>query len=71
MTKFLNDTNGNSILDVNDFYFILPDKENNFNWVINLEDHPNSFLLNGSHHRNINNQRGDEDASMVVIQPNF
>ncbi|RLD61796.1 MAG: hypothetical protein DRJ05_01800 [Bacteroidetes bacterium] len=71
MTELLNSTNGNSILDANDLYFIIPDMENNFNWVINLEDHPNSFLLNGSHHRNIDTNRSDKDASMVVIQPNF
>lgn len=71
MTEFLNSANDNSILDCNDFYFILPDKENNFNWVINLDDHPNSFLLNGTHHRNIDTIRGEDDASMVIIQPNF
>jgi hypothetical protein len=71
MTEFLNTANEISTLDCNDFYFVLPDKENNFNWVINLEDHPNSFLLNGSHHRNIETIKSEKDASMVIIQPNF
>ena len=71
MTEFLNSANDISTLDCNDFYFVLPDKENNFNWVINLDDHPNSFLLNGRHHRNIETIKSEEDASMVIIQPNF
>lgn len=71
MTEFFDNATEISTLDCNDFYFVLPDKENNFNWVINLEDHPNSFLLNGSHHRNIETIKSEKDASMVIIQPNF
>ena len=51
------------------FYCVVKDQEQNFSWVINLEDHPNSFILDPSY-QNLNSpQLKKEQESMVVIQP--
>ena len=33
---------------LNNFYFVAKDEESDFYWVINLEDHPSSFILDKS-----------------------
>jgi hypothetical protein len=55
----------------NDCYCIVKNKENGFYWVINLNDHPNSFLLDHSFQNMITPGAVNEQESMVVIQPNF
>ncbi len=54
-----------------DCYFIVKNKENGFYWVINLNDHPNSFLLDHSFQNMISREKISDQESMVVIQPNF
>lgn len=57
--------------EMNDHYFIVKNKENGFYWVINLNDHPNSFLLDHSFQNMISTGAMSEEESMVVIQPNL
>ena len=57
--------------EMNDCYFIVKNKENGFYWVINLNDHPNSFLLDHSFQNMITPNAFAEEESMVVIQPNL
>lgn len=52
-----------------DVYCIIKDKKDGFYWVINLEDHPNSFLLDHSYHNFFPPQFKEDHESMVVIQP--
>lgn len=51
------------------FYCVVKDQEQDFYWAINLEDHPNSFLLDPTY-QNLNSPKLKRDQeSMVVIQP--
>jgi len=52
-----------------DLYCIIKNKKDGFYWVINLEDHPNSFLLDHSYHNFLPPQFKEDHESMVVIQP--
>jgi len=52
-----------------DFYCVVKDQEQDFYWVVNLEDHPNSFLLDPTY-QNLNSPDLKKDQeSMVIIQP--
>jgi len=52
-----------------DFFFVVKDTEEDFYWVLNLEDHPKSFLLDRSYQHFLSkNKKGDQD-SMIIIQP--
>lgn len=66
-----NDINTEFFEQFNDCYCIVKNKENGFYWVINLNDHPNSFLLDHSFQHMITQDAMNEQESMVVIQPNF
>ena len=57
--------------EMNDHYFLVKNKEHGFYWVINLNDHPNSFLLDHSFQNMVTPGAMAEEESMVVIQPNF
>jgi hypothetical protein len=61
-----NDDRGFQLKDV---YCIIKNKEDGFYWVLNLEDHPNSFLLDRSYHQFIPPQHKMDQETMVVIQP--
>ena len=52
-----------------DYYCVVKDKNEDFYWVINLEDHPNSFLLDKSYQQYLSNGRTQGQDSFVVIQP--
>jgi hypothetical protein len=56
-------------IQVRDVYCIIKNKEDGFYWVLNLEDHPNSFLLDHSYHNFLPPQFKEDQESMVVIQP--
>jgi hypothetical protein len=64
---------GNRIVDIDpkikDLYCIIKNKNDGFYWVLNLEDHPNSFLLDRSYHNFLPPQFKEDHESMVVIQP--
>ena len=51
-----------------DSYCILKNKKDGFYWVINLEDHPSSFLLDKSY-QNFSSKYKDNNQSMVIFQP--
>ncbi|GAB4326542.1 MAG: hypothetical protein Kow00127_19360 [Bacteroidales bacterium] len=53
-----------------DFYFVLQNQDEGIFWVIDLYDHPNSFLLSGDYHHVIPRGKDDDPESMVIIQPN-
>ncbi|MCF8379555.1 MAG: hypothetical protein K9H49_08270 [Bacteroidales bacterium] len=52
-----------------DPHCVIQDKEQNFFWVINLEDHPNSFLLGQNYQHLFNTERNKDHESMMIIQP--
>lgn len=56
---------------VKDVYCIIKNKEDGFYWVLNLEDHPNSFLLDRSYQNFLRPQFKEDQESMVVIQPSI
>ncbi len=56
-------------IDGNDIYCVIKNKEDNFCWYINLDDHPNSFLMKQSF-QNFNPMNfQDEKESIVIIRP--
>ncbi len=69
MENFLDNTNREIESSMNDVYCIVKNKENNFYWILNLEDHPNSFLLDKSFQQYLPTENYKAYDSMVVIQP--
>ncbi|MCB0805097.1 MAG: hypothetical protein KDC05_04810 [Bacteroidales bacterium] len=63
-----NTTHNNSDYRNPDFFFVIKDNEHDFYWVLNLEDHPSSFLLDQTYQRFTNELKKDQD-SMIIIQP--
>lgn len=55
--------------NIPDFYCVLKDNDHDFYWVINLEDHPNSFLLDKGYQQLNSQGIEDNQQSMVIIQP--
>lgn len=68
VTKSSNENDGMGF-QLKDVYCIIKNKEDGFYWVLNLEDHPNSFLLDRSYHQFIPPQHKMDQETMVVIQP--
>jgi hypothetical protein len=58
-------------VQIKDLYCIVKSKEDGFYWVLNLDDHPNSFILDRSYHNFIPPQFKKDHESMVVIQPSI
>lgn len=56
-------------VQVKDAYFVIQNKEDGFSWIINLEDHPNSFLLDSSYQNFMSKDILNEQESMVIFQP--
>ena len=52
-----------------DFYCVVKDKGQNFYWVIDLENHPNSFLVDSSFQNLVPPQLKEGQESIVIIQP--
>lgn len=52
-----------------DYYYVIKDKDQDCYWVINLEDHPNSFLLDKSYQQFVNNDKMEQQDSYVIKQP--
>lgn len=52
-----------------DYYCVIRDKKQDFYWVINLEDHPNSFLLDKSYQQFVSSDQQENEDSYVIIQP--
>lgn len=55
--------------DLNTFYYVAKDEENDFYWVLNLDDHPNSFLLDKSFQHLVPSKIREGNESMVIKQP--
>ena len=56
-------------VQVKDAYCVITNKEAGFYWVINLEDHPNSFLLDRSYQNFMSKNVMNDQESMVIFQP--
>jgi len=69
MEKKQNTNSENLEVQVKDAYFVIQNKEDGFSWIINLEDHPNSFLLDSSNQNFVSNDVMNEQESMVIFQP--
>jgi hypothetical protein len=54
---------------LNNFYYVAKDEENDFYWVINLEDHPSSFILDKSFQHLVPSKIREGQESMVIKQP--
>ena len=52
-----------------DYYCVIKDKNQDCYWVINLEDHPSSFLLDKSYQQFISSGQTEQDDSYVIVQP--
>lgn len=52
-----------------DAFYVIQDQEEDFYWVINLEDHPNSFLLDKSYQNLLSDKDKATNSSMIVFQP--
>ncbi len=55
--------------EFNTFYYVAKDEENDFYWVLNLDDHPNSFLLDKSFQHLVPSKIREDNESMVIKQP--
>jgi len=64
-----NTNSENLEVQVKDAYFVIQNKEDGFSWIINLEDHPNSFLLDSSYQNFMSKDILNEQESMVIFQP--
>lgn len=53
-----------------DIFFIIRNKKDGFYWVLNLEDHPNSFLLDKSFQNFEGSSYTEDTESLVILQPN-
>jgi len=69
MEAKIENRNDGQELKVKDVYCIIKDKEDGFYWVLNLEDHPSSFLLDRTYHNFLPPQYKKDQESMVVFQP--
>ncbi|MCD4682608.1 MAG: hypothetical protein K8R86_04925 [Bacteroidales bacterium] len=69
MENLENITQGDLELQVKDAYCIIKNKQDGFYWVINLEDHPNSFLLDQSFQNFLPSQMKEDQETMVIFQP--
>ena len=70
MNKELNDYNEELDIQMKDLYCIIKNKKDGFYWVLNLEDHPGSFLLDKSYQQFIPPEYKEDQESLVIIQPN-
>ncbi|MBN2173715.1 MAG: hypothetical protein JW731_06270 [Bacteroidales bacterium] len=52
-----------------DVYCVIKNKNDGFYWVINLENHPASFILDRSFQNFLSADRNSDQESMVIIQP--
>jgi len=68
MEKIADNTNKELEIRTTDAYCIFKNKKYGFYWVINLEDHPSSFLLDKSY-QNFSPKYKDNNQSMVIFQP--
>ena len=52
-----------------DAFYVIQDEEHDFYWVIDLEDHPNSFLLDKTYQNMLSDKEKANNSSMIVFQP--
>ncbi|MFU8844122.1 MAG: hypothetical protein ACNA7V_09985 [Bacteroidales bacterium] len=56
---------------ISDFYFMVKNQQDGFYWVINLENHYGSFILDKSNQNFLPPEYKEDQKSMVIIQPNI
>jgi len=69
MKKFRNIEEKREDTPVKNVYCIIKNKEDGFYWVLNLENHPGSFLLDKSFQNSMPSGFKENQESMVVFQP--
>lgn len=69
MEQFQNIKEGDENVSVKNVYCIIKNKEDGFYWVLNLENHPNSFLLDKTFQHFLPPTFKKDQESMVVFQP--
>jgi hypothetical protein len=69
MERFKDKNDGRAEVTVKNVYCIIKNKEDGFYWVLNLENHPNSFLLDKSFQHFVPRSVKQDQESMVVFQP--
>lgn len=69
MERFRNNQGEDQVEQVKNAYFIIKNKEDGFYWVLNLENHPNSFLLDKTYQHFVPSSVKTDQESMVVFQP--
>ena len=55
--------------DLPDFYCVVKDQEQDFYWVINLDDHGSCFLLDSTYQQLTSPDTKEDQESLVIIQP--
>ncbi|MBM3435289.1 MAG: hypothetical protein FJY07_03610 [Bacteroidetes bacterium] len=69
MEKFRDIKEAETETQVKNAYFIVKNEEFGFYWVLNLENHPNSFLLDKTFQHFVPSTFKENQESMVVFQP--
>lgn len=70
MENNFNNTQNEVEYMMKDIFFMIRNKKDGFYWVLNLEDHPNSFLLDKSFHNFASSNYTEDTESLVILQPN-
>jgi hypothetical protein len=60
-----------TVHQINDFFFVVKNKKDGFYWVLNLENHFGTFLLDKGDQNFLPAGYKEDQKSMVIIQPNI
>lgn len=60
-----------TVQQISDFFFMVKNQKDGFYWVLNLENHFGSFLLDKTDQNFLPPEYKEDQKSMVIIQPNF
>jgi hypothetical protein len=63
------ENNWETSANLKDAFYVIQDEEHDFYWVIDLEDHPNSFLLDKTYQNLLTGKEKSNNSSMIVFQP--
>ena len=69
MEQFKEIKDGGEDLQSKNVYCIIKNREDGFYWVLNLDNHPNSFLLDKTYQHFLPSSFKKDQESMVVFQP--
>jgi hypothetical protein len=69
MEEIKTQRNSGMELQVKDVFCMIKNKKDGFYWVLNLEDHPSSFLLDRSYQNFLPPHFKEDMESLVIFQP--